>query len=456
MVACGLVLALAGAALPAAANKPKPSTASSSALTLVGETGDDRRASDLDQAFFTALAFRGEYAFQGTWEGGFRVTDVSKPWRPKPVAEVDCGSREGDIGVYGDLVFRSVDTPVAATTVEETCDAQPATPGFEGIQIFRVKKPWRASARDLVAAVATDCGSHTHTVVPDPRHGRVLLYVSSGKPSPAYDNDPVWRHECAPDADKFQIVAVPLDRPEKAEVVADVPLDGAEYCHDIAVLLAKRPRLAACAGETGVLFRLRNLVEPEPLRSLAAEGVPRWHTAAFSRSGKVTALAWEPDGGFTARCEPGDPQAGRTVYLFATWSGKLLGRWVLPRTQSAQENCAIASLATIPSRTRDLLTVGAFQAGTYVVDFGDPARPKTVAWHDPAALDPAELSFGGTWGSFWYRGFVYASDVTRGLDVFRLEDRSVKAKAVKVDFLNPQTLIWEQPAKKKRKQHKHS
>jgi hypothetical protein len=83
-------------------------------------------------------------------------------------------------------------------------------------------------------------------------------------------------------------------------------------------------------------------------------------------------------------------------------------------------------------------------------------RRKTVAWHDPEALDPASLSFGGSWGSFWYRGFVYASDVTRGLDVFRLEDRSVKAKAVKVDFLNPQTLIWEQPAKKKRKKNKHS
>jgi hypothetical protein len=110
---------------------------------------------------------------------------------------------------------------------------------------------------------------------------------------------------------------------------------------------------------------------------------------------------------------------------------------VLPRAQSAQENCAIASLATIPTGKRDLLTVGAFQAGTYVVDFGDPARPKTVAWHDPEALDPASLSFGGSWGSFWYRGFVYASDVTRGLDVFRLEDRSVKAKAVRVDFLNP-------------------
>jgi hypothetical protein len=109
---------------------------------------------------------------------------------------VDCGTFQGDIGVYGDL-FRSIDTPIAATTPEETCAAPFAASGFEGIQIFEVRKPRRASADDLVAAVATDCGSHTHTVVPDRKHDRVLLYVSNSGTSPEYNNDPVWGHECS-------------------------------------------------------------------------------------------------------------------------------------------------------------------------------------------------------------------------------------------------------------------
>ena len=180
-LALGLVLALSLAVLPASAHKPSPPRdgSSSSNLTLVGATGDNRPAATFQEAFFTDAAFQEDYAYQGTWNGGFRIVDISRPWRPKPVAEVDCGTFQGDIGVYGDLVFRSIDTPVAAATPEETCDAPLAASGFEGIQIFEVRKPRRASADDLIAAVATDCGSHTHTVVPDRKRDRVLLYVSA-------------------------------------------------------------------------------------------------------------------------------------------------------------------------------------------------------------------------------------------------------------------------------------
>src|SRR5262245_9178994 len=177
-LALGLALALAVAALPAAANKNKPKDESlSSNIRLVGETGDNRPVETFLEAFFTDAAFQGHYAYQGTWNGGFRIVDIKKPWRPKPVSEVDCGTFQGDIGVYKDLVFRSIDVPIAAQTVEETCNSDFADSGFEGVQIFDVDNPKRASADDLVAAVPTDCGSHTHTVVPDPRNKRVLLYV---------------------------------------------------------------------------------------------------------------------------------------------------------------------------------------------------------------------------------------------------------------------------------------
>ena len=90
---------------------------------------------------------------------------------------------------------------------------------------------------------------------------------------------------------------------------------------------------------------------------------------------------------------------------------------MLPRAQSAQENCTIHNYNVIPNRKRDLLAVGAYQAGTYVVDFTDPARPKTVGWYDPPPLDPGALTLGGSWGSYWYNGFVYSSDITKGVEV---------------------------------------
>jgi hypothetical protein len=453
-LALGLVLALSLAALPASAHKPPPRDRSSSDnLTLVGATRDNRPVETFLEAFFTDAAFQDDYAYQGTWNGGFRVVDISRPWRPKPVAEVDCGTFQGDIGVYGDLVFRSIDTPVAATTPEETCDAPLAASGFEGIQIFEVRKPWRAKADDLAAAVATDCGSHTHTVVPDRRHDRVLLYVSASATSPEYNNDPVWGHECSAEHDKFQIVSVPLDDPEDAEVIADVPLDGGHSCHDIGVLLSKRAKLAACAGMEGIVFDIHDLDEPERLSSFTLPDVTSWHSAMLSRDGSVTAMGWEPGGGVAPECEAGDPDFFKSIFFYDTESGDLLGTWVLPRAQSAQENCTIHNYNVIPTRKRDLLAVGAYQAGTYVVDFTDPAHPKTVAWSDPPPLDPSALTLGGSWGSYWYNGFVYESNITKGLNVYRLEDRKVKAKAEKLRFLNPQTLIWQGDRGKRKRWH---
>ena len=47
-------------------------------------------------------------------------------------------------------------------------------------------------------------------------------------------------------------------------------------------------------------------------------------------------------------------------------------------------------------------------------------------------------------GSYWYNGFVYESNMTEGLNVYRLDDWWVRAKADRVSFLNPQTLIRSQ------------
>lgn len=453
-LALGVVLALAVAALPAAANKSKPKDESlSSNIRLVGETGDNRPVETFLEPFFTDAAFQGHYAYQGTWNGGFRIVDIKKPWRPKPVSEVDCGTFQGDIGVYKDLVFRSIDVPIAATTVEETCDSDFADSGFEGVQIFDVDNLKRASADDLVAAVATDCGSHTHTVVPDPKHKRVLLYASSWIPEsgPEYDNDPVWRHECHEDQDKFQIIEVPLRHPEDAHVLADVPLEGARDCHDIGVLLTKRSQLAVCAGMEAVLFDISDPAEPVRLRSFTTPGVEMWHSAALSWDGKVAVMGWEPGAGEAPECEASDPDVLKSIFFFSTETGDLLGTWVLPRPQSAVENCTIHDYTVVPTKKRDVLTTGAYQAGTWVVDFTNPARAKTIAWADPPPLDPNAFTLGGSWGSYWYNGFVYETNITKGLKVYKVWDRALKG-AEELDRLNPQTQIW--PDDKRGRKHR--
>lgn len=110
-----------------------------------GDTDDNRPVGDFFQPFFTDVAFWGHLAYQGVWYGGFRVVDVSSANHPKVLSEARCGVFQGDVTVWRNLVFRSVDTPVAATTPRQTCTAPLADAGFEGIQIFRVDDPRHAA-----------------------------------------------------------------------------------------------------------------------------------------------------------------------------------------------------------------------------------------------------------------------------------------------------------------------
>jgi hypothetical protein len=459
IVVVGVLLAMAAPA--GAGHETDPRTKN---LHPLGDTDDNRPVVTFGEAFFTDAAFQGTVAYQGTWIGGFRTIDISEPEEPEVLAEVDCGIEQGDVGVYGDLVFRSIDAPVPADTVAETCTDEFADgAGFEGLQIFRLDSPATASADDLVAAVATDCGSHTHTVVPDPENGRVLIYVANSAVGPEYDaDDTVWGHQCSEPHNKFQIVEVPLDAPEDAAVIADVPLGldpaGAHTsCHDIGVLLNGDTKRALCAAGHAVLFDISDPADPVKLTDFTDPAVTTWHSAAFSWDGQVAVMGWEPGGGIFPRClatgsplapfdEPGVQTADmKSIFFFDTGSGELLGKWVLPRPQTTLENCTIHNYSIVPSGKRDVLTVGSYQAGTWVVEFSNPANPTTVAWSDPPPIPCCTspflpLSLGGAWSSYWYNNFIYETNITEGLNIFRLSSK-VTAGAKKFPRLNPQTQI---------------
>ena len=418
-------------------------------LRPTGHTQDNRPVESFADPFFTDAAFWGDVAYQGTWSGGFRTIDISRPNQPRVLSEVRCGEFQGDVSVWGNLVFRSIDFPVDANTARQTCTAPPVDgAGFEGIQIFRVDDPADASAADLITAVGTDCGSHTHTLVPNLKRNRVLLYVSNSNVSPTYRRTE-FGNRCREAHGKFQIVEVPLDAPETASVIRNVklgPKDGparANACHDIGVLVTKVParrHLAVCAGEVATVHDITRPARPRFVRSFTDPRVSGWHSAALSWDGRVTVMGWEPGGGVGAECEAGDPAYFKSVFFFNTFTGRLLGTWKLPRPQSAVENCTIHNYNVVPTDDRDVLVMGNYQAGTWVVNFTNPRRARTIAWSDPPPLDPQNLTLGGAWGSYWYNDAIYETNITEGLNVFRLRSRAV-ADARQVPFLNPQTQV---------------
>jgi hypothetical protein len=373
----------------------------------------------------TDLAFWGRYAFQGHYDG-FRVIDVQPSTHPREVSFTECFGNQGDVVVWENVLVRSWNSPTPAAG--STCDGQPVPPGFEGLHVFDI-----SNLEDpvLVAAIETECGSHTATGVPDLANNRLLIYNSpSSGQCPGID-----------------IVEVPLGDPASSSYLRFE--DAGRSCHDTGVILGDA-LLAACAGGNGftVWSLAGSLEDPEFLYSVAIPADPPitvGHSASFTWDGRVIIFGHEPGGGSQPRCtETGTILPGGVVqtddmksfFFFDSASGELLGKWVLPRPQTLEENCTLHNYNIIPTDRRYVLVSGNYQAGISVVDFTDPANAVEVAYADPAPLVPTQL--GGDWSTYWYDGEIYESDITRGLLIWKLSGNT-EAGAKKLGHLNPQT-----------------
>jgi hypothetical protein len=134
----------------------------------------------------------------------------------------------------------------------------------------------------------------------------------------------------------------------------------------------------------------------------------------------------------------------KSLFFYDADTGTKLGQWVLPRPQGPDENCTIHNYNIVPTRGGRYVAVGGhYQAGTWVTDFTDPANPVVLAWSDPPSLGPGPFcgglcQLGGAWASYWYNDFIYESDITRGLNVFRLSATEYGG-SFRLSHLNPQT-----------------
>ena len=106
------------------------------------------------------------------------------------------------------------------------------------------------------------------------------------------------------------------------------------------------------------------------------------------------------------------------------------------------ENCTTHNYNVVPLLNRYVMVSGNYQSGISVIDFTDPANAEEIAYADPAPLvdpnPPVGIELGGDWSTYWYNGFIYESDILRGLIIWKLSDDAVE-DAIKLNRLNPQT-----------------
>jgi hypothetical protein len=353
------------------------------------------------------------------------------------IAVVDRGTCE-----FGFKALTAQQAGASGVIVADNAPGTPTTmgPGAVGNQVtipavrvsqadgITIKAGLPASGK-ISANPEKGCGSHTATGVPDRRNDRLLVYNSSSAGGVC---------------DFFEIIEVPFDNPEDAQVINRV--DSMHTCHDIGVILGKARRAACAGGEGARIFSLDqrdggSLDDPMLMHHFDIPGVTIGHSAAWSWDGEVLVFGHEPGGGTQARCQATSALVDRTLFFY-DHEGNQLGTFVHPRPQTDLENCTWHNYNVVPTRQGRFLVSGNYQSGISVLDFTDPTNVREIAFADPAPLvdpdPPVGIEGGGDWSTYWYNGEIYESDMTRGLTIWELNDKRVHGVRM-LGHLNPQT-----------------
>jgi hypothetical protein len=169
------------------------------------------------------ITFTGKYAIQGNFNG-MVIWDISDPAKPTLVTAYSCPASQNDVSVYRNLMFMSVEAnngrvDCMSGGVRDTVSAE----RMRGVRIFDITD---IKAPKLIANVQTCRGSHTHTVLEDPKDkANVYIYVSgsAGIRSPnelAGCAGNVASSDASSSRLRIEIIKVPLADPTKAAVVS--------------------------------------------------------------------------------------------------------------------------------------------------------------------------------------------------------------------------------------------
>jgi len=494
------------------------------------------------------LAFTGQYVIQGNYNG-FQVWDVSNPARPALVTAYLCPASQSDVSVYKHLLFVSAEgtssrLDCGTQGIRDTVSAE----RIRGIRIFDISD---IAHPRYVANVQTCRGSHTHTVVPDPRDSSVVYIYISGSAGVRSPRELPGCSRLAPDKDpnsslfRIEVIRVPLAHPEQAAIVgyarifeglvapprhgeapediaaarraadsaraagaftanlngmefvlppqfirplldsvvrarggtgaatsadsaalrealpgiiarfvdqdgpSNGPRPGPNQCHDITVYPALGLAGGACGGY-GLLLDIRDPVNPKRIDAVADSNFSYWHSATFSNDGTKILFSDEWGGGGLPKCRATDKPEWGADAIFSLTDNKMSFRsyYKLPAPQTQFENCVAHNGSLIPVPGRDIMVQAWYQGGVSVFDWTDPDHPREIAFFDRGPVDATRLEGAGSWSAYWYNGYIYSSEIARGLDILELTPSALltqneidAAKQARLDYLN----VQEQP-----------
>jgi hypothetical protein len=422
------------------------------------------------------LAFTGKYAIQGNYNG-FQIFDISNPSKPTLALTYLCPASQSDVSVYKHLLFVSGEGQTGRLDCGIQGVPEPVSKDrLRGIRIFDISKMSRPK---YVANVQTCRGSHTHTVVTDPRDKEnVYIYVSGSAGVRSADELPGCKDGPIDDPDtsrfRLEVIKVPLAAPQTAAIIssprifyglappprrvepgrggagrgADAAATGAagtgaagatagtgrgggggggrantgpNQCHDITVYPEIGLAGGACGGY-GLLLDIKDVANPKRIDQAADINMSFWHSATFSNDGTKILFSDEWGGGSQPRCRETDKLEWGANALFTIDNGKMNFKnyYKIPAAQTSFENCVAHNGSLVPIPGREVMVQGWYQGGISVFDWTNPSNPQEIAYFDRGPLDGTRLITAGSWSVYWYNGMIVSSEIQRGLDIFEL------------------------------------
>jgi uncharacterized protein (DUF305 family) len=396
----------------------------------------------------TDMAFAGNVLVAGNYHG-FNIYRLADDGIPELLSSVVCPGGQGDVSIVGDLLIMSVeqirgrvDCGLGGVTEDISADR------LRGLRIFDISDLRRPRQ---VGVVQTCRGSHTHSVVSGPgEDGKIIVYVSGISTVRKEEEMAGCIDELPGDQRtalfRIDVVEIPVERPWEARIV-DSPAvfadpekgvmaglwrggdhgdetqetERTDSCHDITVFPALQIAGGACAGN-GILFDISDPLNPRRLDEVVDAGFAYWHSATFNNDGSKVIFTDEWGGGTRPRCRAFDPLTWGANAIYDIVDGELQhrGYFKMPAPQMEQENCVAHNGSVVPVPGRDLFVQAWYQGGISIMDFTDSAEPVEVAYFDRGPIDAEQLSAGGFWSAYWYRGRIYGTEIVRGLDVLAL------------------------------------
>ncbi|MEO5580526.1 MAG: hypothetical protein ABIR58_07690, partial [Gemmatimonadaceae bacterium] len=209
------------------------------------------------------LAFSGSYAIQGSYNG-YQVWDISNPAAPTLKTAYVCPASQSDVSVYRNLLFVSGEglsgrIDCGTEGVKDTVSRD----RLRGLRIFDITD---ITNPQLVGSVQTCRGSHTHSVLIDPKDTENAYVYISGSAGVRSPNELAGCMRDPKDANsalfRIEVIKVPLARPAQAAIVSSprifgdlvAPPEHGEAAEDIAADAKALAAAKATGGYTAMIF----------------------------------------------------------------------------------------------------------------------------------------------------------------------------------------------------------